>query len=210
MKNRGAVMGRTDSVPAPHFPFLDFMNSENSQLSTSNSQLVGQTPALPGLSDLVKPFRFQSQPYEYKVVALRECPTPETMHLCDSPERAADYWRLHLPSNPYFSPDCECFVVLLCNTRRRVKGHQIISLGTQDTILVHPLNVFRLAIVTSAAGVVLMHNHPSGDPSPSDADIKVTRDLIRAGQLLKIEILDHIIIGNPKHTSLRELGYFYA
>ena len=76
--------------------------------------------------------------------------------------------------------------------------------------MIHPLIVFRLAIITSAAGVILMHNHPSGDPSPSDADIKVTRDLIRAGQLLKIEVLDHIIIGNPKHTSLRELGYFYA
>src|SRR5580765_3686585 len=135
--------------------------------------LENPQPALPGLDSLVKPFRFHAQPYEYKVVALRECPTPETMHFCDSPERAADYWRLHLPTNPYFSPDCECFVVLLVNTRRRVKGHQIISLGTQDTILVHPLNVFRLAIVTSAAAVILMHNHPSGDPSPSDADIKV-------------------------------------
>jgi DNA repair protein RadC len=55
-----------------------------------------------------------------------------------------------------------------------------------------------------------MHNHPSGEPTPSEADIKVTRDLIRAGQLLKIEVLDHVIIGNPKHTSLRELGYFYS
>jgi DNA repair protein RadC len=96
------------------------------------------------------------------------------------------------------------------NTRRRVKGHQIISFGTHDTILVHPLNVFRLAVVTSAAAVVLVHNHPSGDPTPSEADIKVTRDLIRAGQLLKIEVLDHVIMGNPKHTSLRELGYFYS
>ena len=50
------------------------------------------------------------------------------------------------------------------------------------------------------------HNHPSGEPTPSEADIKVTRDLIRAGQLLKIEVLDHVIMGNPKHTSLRELG----
>ena len=56
--------------------------------------------------------------------------------------------------------------------------------------------------------VALTHNHPSGDPSPSEADIKVTRDLIRAGQLLKIEVLDHVIIGNPRHASLRELGYF--
>jgi DNA repair protein RadC len=67
-----------------------------------------------------------------------------------------------------------------------------------------------LAVITCAAAVVLMHNHPSGEPTPSEADIKVTRDLIRAGQLLKIEVLDHVIIGNPKHASLRELGYFYS
>ena len=81
-------------------------------------------------------------------------------------------------------------------------------MGTHDTILVHPLTVFRLAIVTSAAALVLMHNHPSGESSPSEADIKVTRDLIRAGQLLKIEVLDHVVMGNPNHSSLRELGYF--
>jgi DNA repair protein RadC len=68
--------------------------------------------------------------------------------------------------------------------------------------------VFKPAIVQSAASIILTHNHPSGDPTPSEADIKVTRDLIRAGQLLKIEITDHVIIGNPGHTSLRSLGHF--
>jgi DNA repair protein RadC len=115
-----------------------------------------------------------------------------------------------LSANPYFNPECECFTVLLLNTRRRVKAHQIVSFGTHDTILVHPLTVFRLAVITSAAALVMMHNHPSGEPTPSEADIKVTRDLIRAGQLLKIEVLDHVIIGNPKHASLRELGFFYT
>jgi DNA repair protein RadC len=78
-----------------------------------------------------------------------------------------------------------------------------------DTILVHPREVFRLAIMASASAIALMHNHPSNESSPSDADIKVTRDLIRAGQLLKIEVLDHIVIGNPNHTSLRALGHFH-
>ena len=173
------------------------MNIENAQPATLDPQ-----------PSFVAPFKFNSQPYEYKVVPLRECPTPETLLLCDTPEKAAEYWRLHVPSNPYFNPECECFTVLLLNTRRRVKAHQIVSFGTHDTILVHPLNVFRLAVITSAAAVVLMHNHPSGEATPSEADIKVTRDLIRAGQLLKIEVLDHVIIGNPKHASLRELGYF--
>jgi DNA repair protein RadC len=168
------------------------------------------TPALPGLDSIVKPFHFPATPHEYKIVALRECPTPDDLMVCDTPDKAAQYWRLHLPEHPYFNPECECFVVLILNTRRRVKGHYLVSVGTLDTILVHPREVFRLALMTSAAAVVLMHNHPSGESTPSEADIKVTRDLIRAGQLLKIEVLDHVIMGNPKHTSLRELGYFYA
>jgi DNA repair protein RadC len=100
--------------------------------------------------------------------------------------------------------------VLLLNTRRKVKGHQIISIGTMDTILVHPREVFRVAIMTAASALIVLHNHPSGESTPSDADIKVTRDLIRAGQLLKMEVIDHVIIGNGNRSSLRELGYFYA
>ena len=90
-----------------------------------------------------------------------------------------------------------------------------ISQGTLDTLLVHPREVFKPAITAGAAAIVLAHNHPSGDPTPSEADIKVTRDLIRAGQLLKIEVLDHIILGRATaerkrdYVSLRELGYFY-
>ena len=69
------------------------------------------------------------QPQEYKVISLRECPTPESLQVCETPEHAADYWHLHLDKHPYFNPECECFVVLLLNTRRRVKGHQLLSLG---------------------------------------------------------------------------------
>jgi DNA repair protein RadC len=132
------------------------------------------------------------------------------MHLCDTPERAAEYWRQHVVCHPAFSPDVECFVALLLNTRRRIKGHALISTGTLDTILFHPREVFRPAIVAAASALVVMHNHPSGESVPSEADIKVTRDLIRAGQLLKIEVLDHVIIGANRHSSLRELGYFYS
>ena len=145
---------------------------------------------------------------EFKIVALRECPLPESLHMCDTPERAAEYWRLNIATCPYFNQECECFAVLIMNTRRRVKGHQLLTIGTLDTILVHPREVFRGAVIAAAAAILIMHNHPSGDPTPSEADIKVTRDLIRAGQLMKIDVLDHVIIGNPNHCSLRELGYF--
>jgi len=153
---------------------------------------------------------------ELKLVTLRECPLTQEMRLCDTPEKAADYWRQYVVSCPYFNPDCECFVVLLLSTRRYLKGHQLVSIGTLDTLLVHPREVFRVAVLAGAAVIILMHNHPSGDPTPSDADIKVTRDLIRAGQLMKIEVIDHVILGRPKGepprdwASLRELGYFYS
>lgn len=110
----------------------------------------------------------------------------------------------------------ESFQVLLLNTRKRLIRLEDISDGLLDTLLVHPRDVFRAAIMANAAGVVLVHNHPSGDPTPSEADIKTTRDLIRAGQLLKIEVVDHVILGRATaerekdYSSLRELGYFYT
>jgi DNA repair protein RadC len=130
------------------------------------------------------------------------------MQICERPDQAADYWRKHITTAAHFNPDCECFVVLILNTRRRIRGHHLVSIGTMDTILVHAREVFRVAIIMAAHAIVMMHNHPSGEATPSEADVKVTRDLVRAGQLLKIEVLDHVIIGHDKHCSLRELGYF--
>lgn len=156
------------------------------------------------------PFSFPPSPYEYKVMPLRECPTPQSIQLCETPDQAADYWKMHVATHPHFNSECECFVVLFLNVRKRIKGHQLVSIGTQDTLLVHPREVFRLAVMTAAHGIILMHNHPSGESQPSEADIKVTRDLIRAGQLLKIEVIDHIVMGAGNHSSLKALGYFYS
>jgi DNA repair protein RadC len=89
----------------------------------------------------------------------------------------------------------------VCNVKSKT------TTGSGITLLVHPREVFSVAVAMKAAFIVLIHNHPSGDPTPSEADIKVTRDLIRAGQLMKIEITDHVIMGNPNHSSLRGLGY---
>ncbi len=110
----------------------------------------------------------------------------------------------------------ETFQVILLNTRRRLIKLEKVSDGTLDTLLVHPREVFKHAIAAGAAALVLTHNHPSGDPAPPEADIKVTRDLIRAGQLLKIDVLDHVILGrkaegkDKDYVSLRDLGYFYS
>ena len=110
----------------------------------------------------------------------------------------------------------EAFQVLLLNARKKLIRVEEISEGTLDAVMVHPRDAFRAAIVANAAGIILVHNHPSGDPTPSDADVRVTRDLIRAGHLLKIEVADHIIIGRATaerakdYASLRELGYFHT
>jgi DNA repair protein RadC len=112
--------------------------------------------------------------------------------------------------------EVETLQVLLLNTRRRLIRVEEITNGTVDTLLVHAREVFRSAISANASAIVLVHNHPSGDPTPSEADIKVTRDLIRAGQLLKIEVLDHVVLGRATterakdYSSLKELGYFYS
>src|SRR5207253_8697426 len=138
-------------------------------------------------NQIVKPIKFPAQPQEWKIVLLRECPTPDTMQQCETPDQAAAYWKAHIPEHPYFNSECECLVVFILNTRRRIIDHYLVSIGSIDTILCHPREIFRLAVMASAAAIIIAHNHPSGDPTPSEADIKITRDLIRAGQLLKIE-----------------------
>lgn len=136
-----------------------------------------------------------------------QCDAP----LLDTPDRIADLLR---ESNRLY--EVEQFQVVMLNTRRKLIRVERISQGTLDTLLVHPREVFRLAVAANASAIVLAHNHPSGDPTPSEADIKATRDLIRAGQILKIEVLDHLILGHrteeraKDYVSLRELGYFYT
>jgi DNA repair protein RadC len=131
--------------------------------------------------------------------------------LLETPDRIADMLR---EENRLY--EVEQFQIVLLNTRRRLIRIERVSHGTLDTLLVHPREVFKSAILANASAIVLVHNHPSGDPTPSEADIKVTRDLIRAGQLLRIDVLDHVILGRRTHererdyVSLRELGYFYG
>ena len=130
--------------------------------------------------------------------------------LLDTPERVADLLR---EDNRQYT--VEHFQVVCVNTRRRLIAVQNLSQGTLDTLLVHPREVFAVAIARRASALILVHNHPSGDPTPSEADIRITRDLIRAGQLMRIDVLDHIIIGRQTsertkdYLSLREAGYFY-
>ncbi len=106
----------------------------------------------------------------------------------------------------------ECFIVLTLNTKNRIIGKHIVSLGLLDQCLVHPREVYRRAIIDNAAAVIVAHNHPSGETNPSAEDIRLTRQLMEAGKTLGIKILDHVIIGindmdnRLAFTSLREMG----
>lgn len=131
--------------------------------------------------------------------------------MVDTPERVADLLR---EENRLYT--VEHLQIVFLNTRRRLMAVQNLTQGTLDTLLVSPFVVFSAAIAKRSPAIILVHNHPSGDPSPSEADIKVTRDLIRAGQVLKIEVVDHVILGTRTaerpvdFVSLRSLGYFYS
>lgn len=155
-----------------------------------------------------KPQARPRTPKEYKLVALRDCPMPADLMVCDTPARVVAYWRTHIETTPTFNPDVEHMAVILLNTRFRAKGHYLVGVGILDQVSVHPREVFRIAIVAASHSVVLAHNHPSGDPLPSEADIRITREMIRAGRLLRIEVIDHVVVGRHSHVSMRELGHF--
>lgn len=102
----------------------------------------------------------------------------------------------------------EHFLALLLDTRNRLIKIAEISVGSLDASIVHPREVYKEAISASAASVVFVHNHPSGDPTASEDDIKLTKGLAEAGEILGIEVLDHIIIGDKKYLSLKREGLF--
>ena len=102
----------------------------------------------------------------------------------------------------------EAFTVLTLNVKYHLIDRHLITLGIADSSLVHPREIFRTAILDGAAAIILSHNHPSGDPTPSAEDIRITRQLVEAGRILDIDLLDHVIVGrgDTPFKSLRESG----
>lgn len=117
-------------------------------------------------------------------------------------------------SNPeavfeYISPrmtqlEKEQFMVILLNAKNHVIDVESVSIGTQTSTLVHPREIFKAAIRRNAHSIILVHNHPSGDPTPSREDREITRRLIEAGKLIGIEVLDHLVIGDRRFVSIRQ------
>lgn len=119
-----------------------------------------------------------------------------------SPEDAAAYLMTDMTSL-----NQEHLVVLFLNVKNEVLHKQTIFIGSLNSSIVHPRDIFREAVKRSAASIICAHNHPSGNPAPSPEDIDVTKRLIEAGSVMGIEVIDHVIIGNHKFISLKEKGY---
>lgn len=119
-----------------------------------------------------------------------------------SPRQIAE---LLLPQ--YGSRSVEQFGVVLLDTKHRLLRTAVVSIGTLDASIVHPREVFREAMAAGAAALVVFHNHPSGDPDPSQEDIRLTRRLVAGGVLMGIDVIDHIILGDLRYCSLREKGH---
>jgi DNA repair protein RadC len=100
----------------------------------------------------------------------------------------------------------EVFGILILNTKNKIVAVHEISRGTLNSSMVHPREVFKPAVLHNAAAIICFHNHPSGDPEPSKEDIEMTKLLVGAGKIMRIEILDHIIVGDDGYVSLKERG----
>ena len=117
------------------------------------------------------------------------------------PRDAADF------AMPCFrQEDKEHFAVLLLNTKNHVLGLRTVSVGSLTASIVHPREVFEMAVMHHAAAIILLHNHPSGDPTPSSEDIAVTGRLVKAGQVMDVPVLDHVVLGDGRFVSMKEKG----
>lgn len=103
--------------------------------------------------------------------------------------------------------DREHFIAIFLNKKGIVNAAEIVSVGGLNNSVVHPREVFKAAFMVSAASIILVHNHPSGDPTPSREDIDITSKLIESGKLMGIEVLDHVVIGYHNHVSLKARGF---
>ena len=139
--------------------------------------------------------------YSVRLALVREPPAPSVRApLLDRPEAVYELFR------PMTALDRECVAVALVDARHRLVGIHAVHMGTTTHSAVGPGDVFKAAILANARGIILVHNHPSGDPSPSEDDIELTRQIRFAGQTLAIQLLDHVVVANDGYVSLRQRG----
>lgn len=156
---------------------------------------------------MVRMIKYKTRLTENKRVQLEKeysINRPDLVPIIKSPDDAAtigtDFIRIH--------EEPEEYMYMLClNNKNRVTGIFEISHGNVNSSIVGPREVFQKALLANAVNIILMHNHPSGDPSPSKEDVDVTIRLTDAGKLLGIQVLDHLVIGDRRYVSLKEKGY---
>ena len=141
--------------------------------------------------------------YEIRVSRINE--TPCNTAKLDAPEMAVDYWKNTISKMPWYDSEREQLITICLNTRYKPIGHSLVSIGSLSESIAHPREIFRSAIAVNSYAVILMHNHPSGDPSPSEADHRLTRRISEGSTLLQISLLDHIIVGT---TAQPDRPYF--
>ena len=137
----------------------------------------------------------------YRVSLVREGSCVSDHNAIKSPEEV--FW---LVSADFAEAAVEMAMMLALDTKNKVIGVFTISTGSLNASIIHPRDVFQRAILSNAASVILVHNHPSGDPTPSPEDVELTSKLVEAGKMLDIAVLDHVIIGDGKYASLKEKG----
>jgi DNA repair protein RadC len=129
----------------------------------------------------------------------------------DSAEKAFEFWSATVARRPEHEPEKEHLIVIVLNTKLRPIGYEVVSTGSGNETIAHPRQILRPAVVLNGYAIIVMHNHPSGDPAPSQADHRTTRQLSEAAKLLQINLLDHVIIGDlaghiAPYFSFRESG----
>lgn len=134
----------------------------------------------------------RTKSFGVKVVRVSEA---AAVYKLETPETARDYWQKVIARKRWFDESKEHLVVILLSTRYKVEGHSLVSIGTMNESIAHPREIFRAAIAGGAFAIVLMHNHPSGDPAPSVSDLCLTRRLEQCADLLQIRLLDHVVVG---------------
>ncbi len=139
----------------------------------------------------------------YKLKMVHEDSVPYAKTHIFSPENIASFaWdAMKLHEEPE-----ENFVIVCLNTKNRIVGVHIISIGSLNSSIVHPREIFKAAMLNNAASIICLHNHPSGDPEPSREDKETTQRIVEAGKVIGINVLDHIVVGENRYTSLKERG----
>lgn len=140
---------------------------------------------------------------QFKIVRIGE---PLPTYNCDIPQKAVDYWRANVEKQDWFSPDREHLIVLALNTRMNVTGWTLVSIGSLNESIAHPREIMRPCVVANAYGLLLMHNHPSGNPQPSQSDLDITLKIRDCTRLFQIQFVDHVIVGE-NYYSFKESGY---